>query len=79
MSAFAPSAPLLPTLPVQTVQNEGNLREFLTEKKWPENMQNVFIQNLNSVPVRFFICDDSGSMGTDDGTIMSPEWKGTIK
>ena len=66
--ATTPSAPpLFSALPVHSVQNEGNLREFLTEKQWPENMQNIFIKNLDSVPLRFFICDDSGSMGAEDG------------
>lgn len=68
--ATTPSAPpLFSALPVHSVQNEGNLREFLTEKQWPENMQNTFIKNLDSVPLRFFICDDSGSMAAVDGTI----------
>ncbi len=78
--SFVPTAPLATAFDVipQTVQNEGNLREYLTSKRWPEAMQNLFIKNLEKLPFRFFICDDSGSMGAEDGKI-AIEYNGTIK
>jgi hypothetical protein len=65
-------------IPPTTVQNEGSLKEFLVGKKWPEPLINVFIRNLQNVPFRYFICDDSGSMGIEDGKI-AVEHFGTTK
>lgn len=50
------------------VQNDGGAREFLTLCKWPPALQDAFLQNLYKTPIRFFICDDSGSMATADGS-----------
>lgn len=47
--------------------NAGGAKEFLQQKGWPEGLQNAFVDNLAKVPIRFFICDDSGSMMTNDG------------
>jgi hypothetical protein len=62
--AVPPPAPLT-RLP--SVQNDGNLREYLQRNSWPPSMQDYFITSLERIPVRFFICDDSGSMGISDG------------
>lgn len=51
----------------QGVQNEGGAREFLTQHKWPTALQDAFLANLAKTPIRFFICDDSGSMSISDG------------
>lgn len=51
----------------QGVQNEGGAREFLTQHKWPNALQDAFLANLAKTPIRFFICDDSGSMSISDG------------
>lgn len=56
--------------PLPTLQNEGGAREFLCARQWPESIQDVFIQNVSRTPLRFFICDDSGSMQTSDGTAL---------
>jgi len=47
--------------------NEGGAREILASVKWPVGLQDAFIQNLSRIPIRFFICDDSGSMVKSDG------------
>ena len=84
---YVPNAPMVPvvtgmvvndSVPANTVQNEGNLREYLTMKGWPEAMQTTFIKNLETLPFRFFICDDSGSMSIEDGKI-SIEYNGQIR
>lgn len=48
-------------------QNEAGAREFLQANKWPKGLQDAFFQNLQKIPIRFFICDDSGSMSLGDG------------
>jgi hypothetical protein len=40
----------------------GGAREFLQPQEWPEGMINFLIKNVQQIPFRFFICDDSGSM-----------------
>jgi hypothetical protein len=50
--------------------NEGLAREFLYAHGWPEGLQNFLIRNLSKMPYRFFICDDSGSMSSNDGMRM---------
>ena len=50
--------------------DEAGARAFLAEQRWPTGLQNSVVKNLSKVPVRFFICDDSGSMSAEDGTDM---------
>ena len=47
--------------------NEAGAREFLSGNLWPIGLQDTCIQNLSKIPIRFFICDDSGSMVASDG------------
>lgn len=47
--------------------NEPNARAFLREHSWPTGLQDAFVKGLKKIPIRFFICDDSGSMTTNDG------------
>lgn len=39
-------------------------REVLSAypNNWPKGLQDCFVDNLNRIPFRFFICDDSGSV-----------------
>src|SRR5690242_7272394 len=53
--------------PSSVVQNEGGAREFLEAQGWPKPMQDGFLKNLSKIAIRVFICDDSGSLGTEDG------------
>jgi hypothetical protein len=78
ISISAPVETVYSSFPSKICQNDGNLREFLTQKRWPDNMQTVFIQNVEQLPIRFFICDDSGSMSRDDGTVIT-EYQGKFK
>ncbi len=49
--------------------NEEAARQFLTSRKWPAGFQTLLLNQLTEkVPIRFFICDDSGSMAENDGT-----------
>jgi hypothetical protein len=59
------------------VQNEGAAKEFLSRCQWPESLQESFIQSVSKIPLRFFICDDSGSMETGDGKRVVPDGKGS--
>ncbi len=47
--------------------NDAGAREFLKANKWPPGLIDAFIANLTKIPIRYFICDDSGSMVTNDG------------
>ena len=44
--------------------DEGAAREFLSNHPydWPVGLQDTFINSLSKFPIRFFICDDSGSV-----------------
>lgn len=57
------SAPTLTPVPI----NEAGAREFLSSQNWPSGLQDTFVKNLHKLPMRFFICDDSGSMVANDG------------
>lgn len=46
--------------------NEAGARLFMSNNKWPTGIQDLFIRNLQLVPIRFFVCDDSGSMSAND-------------
>ena len=43
------------------------VRNYLSRSAWPKGLQNVFIQGIQTIPTRFIICDDSGSMMSNDG------------
>lgn len=53
---------------LQGALNEGGAREYLSQHHWPPALQEALLQNLKKTPIRFFICDDSGSMAIDDGS-----------
>jgi hypothetical protein len=56
-----------PPPPPSSEMNEGAVREFLAKHCWPDGLQSILISSLKRIPLRFFICDDSGSMMSDDG------------
>lgn len=47
--------------------NERGARTYLLNHGFPEGFVKGFIKNAERVPIRFFICDDSGSMYEPDG------------
>jgi len=59
--------------------NSGGARELLTRHRWPIGLQEAFVRNLARVPVRYFICDDSGSMSTSDGKRLTEISPGNYK
>ncbi len=64
-----PVSPLCPSLVLLSAEpvNEGAARDFLTKRSWPHGLQNALLKGLKKIPMRYFICDDSGSMTTMDG------------
>ena len=47
--------------------DEGACRRYLFEHGWPLGLQSALIGSVQKVPIRYVICDDSGSMMTTDG------------
>jgi hypothetical protein len=41
--------------------------EYLTQREWPMGLTQSFLKNLSKIPIRYFICDNSGSMVASDG------------
>ena len=63
---------------VSSTINDGSTRTFLTSKGWPQGLQDFLIHNVaTKLPYRFFICDDSGSMVTNDGKRLYDTRSGT--
>ena len=52
--------------------NIEGTRNFLRSHQFPEGFIEHFINNEEHVPIRFFICDDSGSMFESDGNRLIP-------
>lgn len=50
--------------------NETLLRGYLNEMKYPAGLQEVVSKGIKSVPIRFFLIDDSGSMAESDGNVL---------
>lgn len=46
---------------------EAEATPFLKEHEWPVGLQKSLFNSCKKIPIRFFIVDDSGSMGTSDG------------
>jgi hypothetical protein len=67
-SSFVPSATSSSAVS-STVQNELGAKEYLSSNNWPPYMIDNFLQSLNALPYRYFICDDSGSMSLEDGKV----------
>lgn len=49
--------------------DQDEIRRFLDTCRWPRGLTNTIIKCLRETPIRFFICDDSGSMNSSDGNI----------
>ena len=63
-----PPPPPPPPPPLsQSGIDEAAARQFLFEKGWPLGLQSTLISSLAKIPFRYFICDDSGSMMSQDG------------
>ena len=42
-------------------------RAFLTSRGWTKGLTNALISSIEQTPIKFFICDDSTSMESEDG------------
>ena len=47
--------------------NEAGLRNFLMGHSWPNGLQENLVKCTRKMPIRYIICDDSGSMAQSDG------------
>ena len=54
---------------VRTI-NQTSTRNYLASQRWTKGLQDSFITGLEKTPFRYFIIDDSGSMGASDGSIL---------
>ena len=56
------------TYQTNAISNHSDaIRDYLSRSSWPNGLQKVFITGLLTIPTRYFICDDSGSMISGDG------------
>lgn len=68
-----PFVPACQVYPLETADvhfpqlNETGTRQFLSAFSWPIGLQELYIKSCKSVPMRYVIVDDSGSMSTCDG------------
>ena len=68
--AAPPPPPFQQPFVIPEGYDEIRAREFLNMHKWPGGLQDTFIRNLEKIPVRYIIADDSGSMVASDGHIV---------
>ena len=47
--------------------NEQAAKTYLASKDWPLGFQVQVLEQVEKIPLRFFICDDCGSMYESDG------------
>ena len=50
-----------------TPAGSNRIKDYLCGKTWPQGLQNFLINGLAGVSMRYFVCDDSGSMHSSDG------------
>ena len=50
-----------------TPAGSNRIKDFLSRKSWPQGLQNFLINGLAGISMRYFVCDDSGSMHSSDG------------
>ena len=65
IQAYAVEEPSCPN-PGEPV-NETGLRNFLQANAWPSGLQDTLVKGARRIPIRYFVCDDSGSMAIADG------------
>ena len=58
--------------------NYERASEFLAKEKFPAGLVEAFLKNLETIPMRFFVCDDSGSMNAGDGNKLMETSSGAI-
>ena len=50
-----------------TAAESKRIKDFLSKKSWPQGLQNFLINGLAGVSMRYFVCDDSSIMQSNDG------------
>ena len=50
-----------------TAAESKRVKDFLSRKSWPQGLQNFLINGLAGVSMRYFVCDDSAIMQSNDG------------
>lgn len=60
------SAELLP----EGAEAVSGVQDFLSRHHWPAALQDTLLRGMKTVPIRCFICDNSGSMGAYDGKLV---------
>jgi hypothetical protein len=71
-TSSSPGIPHIPSFHAANTFNVEAAKQFLAEHHWPLGLQESFANNLKKVAVRYFICDDSGSMAANDGHRLIP-------
>ncbi len=66
----APPPGYASSLPLVSL-NEQAAKTFLASKDWPLGFQVQALEQVEKIPLRFFICDDSGSMYEADGKLLT--------
>jgi hypothetical protein len=56
-----------PAVPTMHNIDEQSASVYLNNYGWPTGLQRALLKNVVRIPMRYFICDDSGSMVTGDG------------
>lgn len=59
--------------------NSSGAHAYLKDHKWPQGLAETLIRNLEKMPIRFVICDDSGSMMANDGHRFTLQSNGKMK
>lgn len=55
--------------------DEIGVRNFLMSHSWTNGLQDALVNTLKKMPIRYFFCDDSGSMSHTDGLkLVKPTW-----
>ncbi len=57
------------SLPLANLNDEA-ARRFLASFSFPVGFQTLLLEECAKIPLRFFICDDSGSMYESDGQLL---------
>lgn len=50
-----------------SMTDAGSIRDYLSRRSWPAGLQQLILNSLANISMRYFICDDSGSMTSNDG------------
>ena len=67
VQAFPVAADVQRSVTREEPVNEAGLRNFLMSHSWPNGLQECLVKGARKMPIRYIICDDSGSMACQDG------------